>query len=108
MKEDLSKWVITDSGRRASIRLPFVSGHSSGHITADDLDNVRHMLGVSDECRRGYRNYFIAGGSDVASMERLREAGFVVRNEHYRASADPCYHATIEGARAVGLKGLPQ
>jgi hypothetical protein len=77
-------------------------------ITADDLDNLRHMLGVSDECRRGYRNYFIAGGDDIASMERLREVGFVVKNERYSASADPCYHATLEGARALGLKGLPR
>lgn len=77
-------------------------------ITADDLDNLRHMLGVSDRCRRGYRNYFVAGGDDVASMERLRAAGFVVRNEQYGLSDDSCYHATIEGARAVGLKALPQ
>src|SRR5687768_10321313 len=33
-------------------------------ITVDDLDNLRHMLGVSDRCRRGYRNYFVAGGDD--------------------------------------------
>ncbi len=76
-------------------------------ITADDLDNVRHMLGVSDRCRRGYRNYFVAGVDNVASMERLREAGFVIKNERYQLSTDPCYHATLEGARAVGLKVLP-
>ncbi len=77
-------------------------------ITADDLDNLRHMLGVSERCRRGYRNYFVAGGDDVASMERLREAGFVVNNERYTISLGPCYHATPEGARAVGLKALPR
>ena len=77
-------------------------------ITADDLDNVRHMLGVSDKHRRGYRNYFVAGADSVPSMERLREAGFVVKNERYVGSADPCYHATLEGARAVGLKALPR
>lgn len=77
-------------------------------VTADDLDNLRHMLGVSERCRRGYRNYFVAGGDDVASMERLCAAGFVTKNEHYRLSDGPCYHATSEGARAVGLKGLPQ
>ena len=76
-------------------------------ITADDLDNLRHMLGVSDRNRRGYRNYFVAGSDNVQSMERLRAAGFAVRNERYQLSADPCYHATIEGARAVGLKALP-
>jgi len=78
------------------------------HISADDLDNLRHMLGVSERSRSGYRNYFVAGGKDVESMERLRVAGFVVKNERYALSADPCYHATIEGARAVGLKSLPR
>lgn len=77
-------------------------------ITAGDLDNLRHMLGVSESNRRGYRNYFVAGGGDVASMERLLACGFVVRNETYRLSSDPCYHATIEGARAVGLRSLPR
>jgi len=77
-------------------------------ITADDLDNLRHMLGVSDKHRRGYRNYFVAGGKDVESMERLRESGFVVKNERYGLSSDPCYHATVDGARAVGLRELPR
>jgi hypothetical protein len=76
-------------------------------VTSEDLDNVRHMLGVSERCRRGWRNYFVAGGDDVASMERLRAAGLVVKNERYSLSADPCYHATLEGARAIGLKRLP-
>lgn len=77
-------------------------------ITSDDMDNLRHTLGVSDRHRRGYRNYFVAGLDNVPSMERLREAGFVIRNKHYNLSTDPCYHATIEGARAVGLKELPR
>lgn len=77
-------------------------------ITVDDLDNLRHMLGVSEQHRRGYRNYFVAGGSDVASMERLCAAGFAVKDERYKLSADPCYHATVEGARVIGLKALPQ
>lgn len=77
-------------------------------ITPDDLDNLRHMLGVSERNPRGYRNYFVAGGDDVASMERLREAGFVVKNERYALAPEPCYHATEEGARAIGLKALPR
>lgn len=80
----------------------------SATITADDLDNLRHMLGVNDRSPRGYRNYFIAGGRDIESMERLRACGFVVRSERYGLSADFCYHATIEGARAVGLQSLPR
>ena len=77
-------------------------------ITVNDLDNLRHMLGVDEKCRKGYRNYFVAGGSDVASMERLRAAGFVVKNERYKMSEDACYHATLDGAKAVGLKELPR
>lgn len=77
-------------------------------ITVADLDNLRHMLGVSEKHRRGYRNYFVAGGADVASMERLCAAGFAIKNVGYQASRDPCYHATIDGARAVGLKELPR
>lgn len=78
------------------------------NIDIADLDNLRHMLGVSAEHPRGYRNYFVAGGDDVASMERLRASGLVVKNERYGLSSDPCYHATIEGARAVGLTRLPR
>lgn len=73
-----------------------------------DLDNLRHMLGVSEKNPRGYRNYFVAGDDDVASMERLREAGLVVKNDRYRLSPEPCYHATIEGAHVIGLKSLPR
>lgn len=82
-----------------------------GVITADDLDNLRHMLGVSPRTPRGYRNHFVAGGTDVDSMERLREAGFVTKNEtthHALTGGMPCYHATTEGARAVGLRSLPR
>jgi hypothetical protein len=74
----------------------------------NDLDNLRHMLGVSEKSPRGYRNYYVAGGDDVQSMERLREAGFVVKNERYGLSSDPCYNATLDGARAVGLQELPR
>jgi hypothetical protein len=47
----------------------------SGHLTADDLDNVRHMLGVSDKHRRGYRNYRItAPDAETPSPPRHTEA----------------------------------
>lgn len=77
-------------------------------ITLEDADNLRHMLGVSKKTKKGYRNYFVAGGKDVASMERLRAVGLVVKNERYNSSSDPCYHATLQGAHAVGLKQLPK
>lgn len=80
----------------------------SDQITVDDLDNLRHMLGVTAKSRKGYRNYFVADGKDVDSMERLRVAGFVFKNAAYTLSDAPCYHATLDGAKAVGLKELPR
>ena len=78
-------------------------------ITADDLDKLRHMLGVSEQQPRGYRNYYVAGPRDVPSMERLCAAGFAVReSRNWELSGYPLYHATDEGARAVGLKELPR
>jgi hypothetical protein len=77
-------------------------------LTVDDLDNLRHMLGVEKRTPRGYRNYFVAGADNVPSMERLRAHGFVIKNDGYRASKDACYHATLDGARAIGLERLPR
>jgi hypothetical protein len=77
-------------------------------LTVDDMDNLRHMLGVSLKTPRGYRNYFVAGGKDVESMERLCRAGLAVKNGRYALSVDPCYHATQEGGRFVGLERLPK
>jgi hypothetical protein len=68
-------------------------------LTVDDMDNLRHMLGVSLKT---------AGGKDVESMERLCRAGLAVKNGRYALSVDPCYHATQEGGRFVGLERLPK
>lgn len=77
-------------------------------ISVNDMDNLRHMLGVDERHPRGYRNYFVAGEGDIPSMERLRELGLVVKNERYRLSEDCCYHATDKGARFIGLAKLPE
>lgn len=76
-------------------------------LTVGDLDNLRHMLGVSGRHPRGYRNYYIAGRGDLPSMERLEAHGFVVKHAGSSLSDDACFHATEEGARAVGLERLP-
>jgi hypothetical protein len=65
-------------------------------LTVNDMDNLRHMLGVDKRTPRGYRNYFVAGECDVPSMER------------YQLSDAPCYHATETGARFIGLERLPR
>ncbi len=79
-------------------------------IDVQDMDNLRHMLGVSEQHPRGYRNYFVAGAADVPSMERLRALGLVIQSTAYRHSVadDSCYHATEKGARFIGLQRLPR
>jgi hypothetical protein len=76
-------------------------------ITAEDLDNLRHMLGIDP--RRytprqfGFRNYYASSktGRPFASMRRLKSAGFVRQG---RVSDSMIFfHATEEGCKAVGL-----
>lgn len=71
---------------------------SAEHII-EDMDNLRHMLGVGDHVRKKdwcYRNYYNANDGD-ASMERLHVAGLV---EQYRPNY---WRATEAGCRAIGL-----
>lgn len=77
------------------------------NITAEDVDDLRHMLGVSGRTPRGYRNYYVAAPGHEG-MARLLAAGLVVKNERYRLSADECYHATLAGAKLIGLRELPR
>lgn len=75
-------------------------------ITADDLDNLRHMLGCEPERSRrswGFRNCFVADETDVPSMERLVAAGFV--HPHRMVNQSRSYIATREGMRAAGMTG---
>lgn len=76
-------------------------------VTAEDLDNVRHMTGaVSNVSKRnwGYRNHYCAckEGPDMASMERLKAAGYVVQGRDQGSSV--FFHATEAGCKAIGLK----
>jgi len=76
------------------------------NIAIADVDDLRHMLGVSERYPRGYRNYYVAEPGHPG-MARLLAAGLVVKNDRYRLSEDECYHATLAGARLVGLEELP-
>ncbi len=75
-------------------------------VTPLDLELVRHMLGVATKTPKGYRNYFVAAGDNVAAMERLQIAGLVTKGE--TDAVGTCYHATLAGAQAVGLTELPK
>lgn len=77
------------------------------NITAEDVDDLRHMLGVNARTPRGYRNYYVADPAHPG-MARLLAAGLVVKNERYGVSKDACFHATIDGAKLIGLKELPR
>lgn len=71
-------------------------------ITIDDLDNLRHMLGMDPRKSRKhwfYRNYFSAP-CDHASMNRLELAGWVFSVEY---SGGRLFFATEPGMMAVGL-----
>ena len=73
----------------------------SAALTFEDMDRLRHMLGVDP--RRpakcwGFRNYYDVGDdAAVASMNRLAACGWV---EHVK---DSIWIATLEGCRAAGL-----
>lgn len=74
-------------------------------LTAKDIDNLRHMLGVHQQkpARQwGLRNYFACGGGEnEKSMRRLEAAGFVRQGRPYENSF--YFHATEEGCKAVGM-----
>ena len=74
-------------------------------VTADDLDNLRHALGI-DLCspRRawGYRNYFVTTHDDQ-SFARLVAAGFARVRGTMNDGRDTVFSATPDGCRAVGM-----
>lgn len=75
-------------------------------ISADDVDNLRHMLGATrDSYKRdwGYRNHFCANksGPDYESMIRLEAAGMVTRGRAQTSSI--FFHCTEAGCKAAGL-----
>lgn len=81
------------------------TGIESKVITVEDLDHLRHMLGINQSyspSNWGFRNYFAAGpGEQVESMERLVALGWVRKG----GQRDDLvyYYATKEGCRAAGL-----
>lgn len=73
-------------------------------ISAEDMDNLRHMLGIARNVPKkqwGYRNYYASSVSDMPSMTRLETAGLVRRGRPYEDAY--YFHATEAGCLAVGL-----
>lgn len=76
---------------------------STEHLL-QDLDNLRHMLGIrSDKPRKQwcYRNYFNSSPEcdHYASMQRLVTQGLAAEHR------PDCFSATVHGCMAVGLTG---
>ena len=70
----------------------------------DDLDNLRHMLGVRSHIPRrqwGYRNFFAASETQIAQMERLVAAGYARKG--IVSGSLTYYHVTEAGCHAIGL-----
>lgn len=79
-------------------------GRAEDGITDDDLEKLRHMLGVGPRHPRrawGFRNHYAPGASDVPAMERLVAAGLAERGAPYREAH--FYHATASGCQRAGL-----
>lgn len=78
-------------------------------ITADDMDSLRHTLGVDYDRKRkhwGYRNHFVTSKTDP-SMLRLVACGFMVdaRGRNFLDDrGETTFRATFEGCLAVGMR----
>lgn len=71
----------------------------------DDMDNLRHMLGATEQHKPkswGFRNHFDArgaGNNNLASMKRLQALGLVA----VHPAAPGLFRATGAGCRALGF-----
>lgn len=80
-------------------------------ISAKHHDLLVHMLGCGDHIpkrSRGYRNRFCAviGDDDYRSMNEMLIAGLVTAGCKINQGTMQFFHATKEGAQAIGLKGV--
>ncbi len=75
-------------------------------IEPRDFVKLCHALGVNGQTplrRWGYRNYYWATASDMPSMRRLCEAGYMEQGTAHLENGMVCFHATRAGADAIGL-----
>jgi len=81
-----------------------MSNDRENDLTVTDMLNLKHMLGIGRHIPKndwGYRNHFLPGGDDIASMGRLEQAGYVRRGRQYEETN--FFHATESGCEAAGL-----
>lgn len=78
--------------------------------TKHQIGLLQHALGINENRREPYRNYFLASGghSDLADLESLVIAGLMTFRAapSFCAEGDVVYHVTDAG-RAIALAALP-
>lgn len=75
-------------------------------IRKELLQILQHSLGV-DHYGSGaqYRNYFCAGGNDIALCRELVRAGYMIERSGCEASGgDPIFHVTESGKSLVATE----
>lgn len=79
----------------------------SNKATAEQIDDMRHMLGMTGSVRRGqwgYRNHYAAGINNakvLASMRQLVGLGLV--QEGHTTINMTYFYCTAEGCKVAGL-----
>lgn len=78
--------------------------------TQHQIGLLQHALGINENRREPYRNYFLASGghSDNADLESLVDAGLMTSRAapSFCAEDDVVYHVTDAG-RAIAIAALP-
>lgn len=75
--------------------------------TPEQIDILRHALGLQRGVRGYSRNHFVTGpgSSDYPHCEALVEAGLMIKKPgHPLSGGDPVYHVT-EAGKAVARRG---
>lgn len=82
----------------------------NAQATAYQLELLQHTLGLSEERRESYRNYFVAGSghSDMRHLEALERAGLMERRRSpkFLVDGDIVFAATDAG-RDAAVAALP-
>lgn len=73
-------------------------------VTKAEREFMRHALGLSKQ-KTGYRNYYSAGGSDIAIGRALAAKGMAVEAQPNAVHPDPLFWITREGFEAVKKAG---
>ena len=73
-------------------------------MTGDERSFIRHALGLSKQ-KLGFRNFYAAGGDDVAIGRALVAKGYAVEMGQREYRPDVCFKITLSGFMAVAEKG---